>query len=189
MIFAALDNTNVTNVVLIGRLEPAISLALAVFLLRVRVNIWTVVGSLFSFAGVVAIAFLTSSQQTITMMGGLIHLGKGELQTAIAALILAIAGVMSKLRLQRIPLGFFSIFRTGLGTIIFVILAQIIYGSKHFTAVFATFLWEWMLIYGAIIVAAGQLFFFAGVRNASLAETTLTNSVQLLAISFAYSIL
>ncbi len=190
LFFAALDNTNVTNVVLISRLEPPVTLALSVWLLRSPVNIWTVAGSVVSFVGVGITAFLASSQPAITMMDGLIHLGKGELQVAIAALLLAIATVLSKLKLQQIPLGFFSIFRTTIGTIVFFVLAHYLYGSQHFAEAFSPFLWGWMLIYGAIIVAAGQLFSFAGLKNASVAELTLTNSVQpLAAIAIAYLIL
>ncbi len=190
LIFAALDNTNVTNVVLIGRLEPPVTLALSIWLLRSPVNIWTIAGSVISFVGVGITAFLASSQSTITMMGGLIHLDKGELQVAIAALLLAVATVLSKLKLQQIPLGFFSLFRTTIGTIVFFLLAHYIYGSQHFAEAFSPFLWVWMLIYGAIIVAAGQLFSFAGLKNASVAELTLTNSIQpLAAIALAYLIL
>lgn len=189
LIFAALDNTTVTNVVLISRLESQLSLALGVLFLRTSVNIWTVAGSLISFGGVVAIAFFTNSEPTISMMGGLIELGR-EIQTAIAALILAVAGILSKLGLQHIPLGFFNLFRTGLGTVIFFILAHYLYGAGHFAAIISPLLWKWMLIYGAIIVAAGQLFFFAGLKQASFAEITLANSCQpLIAIAIAYLIL
>jgi drug/metabolite transporter (DMT)-like permease len=190
LIFAALDNANVTNIVLIGRLEPPITLALTVWLLRSRVNVWTVAGSLVSFAGVVATALSASSGQQIAMMGGIFHLGKGELQVAIAAFILAIATVISKLRLQKISLGFFSLFRTGLGTIVFFIFANYLYGSRHFAEAFSPFLWGWMLIYGAIIVAAGQLCWFAGLRKATSAQTTLANSFNpIAAIAIAYLIL
>jgi drug/metabolite transporter (DMT)-like permease len=175
LIFAALDNTNVTNVVLIGRLEPPVTLALSIWLLKSPVNLWTITGSIVSFVGVAITALLASSQSTILMMGGLIQLGKGELQIAIAALLLAVATVLSKLKLQQIPLGFFSLFRTTIGTIVFFILAHYLYGSQHFAEAFSPFLWGWMLIYGAIIVAAGQLFSFAGLKNASVAEITLTN--------------
>ena len=190
LIFAALDNTNVTNVVLIGRLEPPIGLALGVWLLRARVNPWTVAGSLVCFVGVAATALFASSGQKIAMMGELLHLGKGELQVAIAALLLAIASILSKLRLQSIPLGFFSLFRTGLGTIVFFILANYLYGSGHFAEAFSGFLWGWMLIYGAIIVAAGQLCWFAGLREATAAQTTLASSLNpIAAIAMAYLIL
>lgn len=190
LFFAALENTNVTNIVLIGRLEPPITLALSFWLLRSRVNAWTIAGSLMSFAGVAATALLASSGQKIAMMGGLLHLGKGELEVAIAAIILAVATVLSKLRLQQIPLGFFSLFRTGLGTIVFFILANYLYGSEHFAEAFSPFLWKWMLIYGAVIVAAGQLFWFAGLRKANSAQTTLANSFNpIAAIAIAYLIL
>jgi drug/metabolite transporter (DMT)-like permease len=190
LFFAALDNTNVTNVVLIGRLEPPITLALSVWLLGSRVNAWTMAGSLMSFAGVAATAFFASSGQKIVMMGNLFHLGKGELQVAIAAVILAIATVLSKLRLQQIPVGFFSLFRTGLGTIVFFLLANYLYGAEHFAEAFSPFLWEWMLFYGAVIVAAGQLCWFAGLRKATSAQTTLATSFNpILAILMAYFIL
>jgi drug/metabolite transporter (DMT)-like permease len=57
LIFAALDNTNVTNVGLIGHLEPLIGLALSVWLLRSRVNPWTVTGSLILLAKVISKEF------------------------------------------------------------------------------------------------------------------------------------
>ncbi len=190
LIFAALDNTNVTNVVLIGRLEPPVTLALSIWLLKSPVDIWTISGSIISFVGVAITALLASSQSNITMMGGLIHLGKGELQVAIASILLALATILSKSKLHQVPVGFFSLFRTTIGTIIFFVLAYYLYGSQHFADAFFPFLWGWMLLYGAVIVAAGQLFSFAGLKNASVAEITLTNSVQpLAAIAFAYLIL
>jgi drug/metabolite transporter (DMT)-like permease len=189
LIFAALDNTTVTNVVLIGRLESPLTLAFSVWLLRSQVNIWTVLGSIFSFAGVAVTALLTTPEQTITMMGGF-QLGKGELQIAIAALFLAISTVISKSRLQNISLGFFSLFRTALGTVIFFFFANYLYGAAHFAEVLSPFLWEWMLIYAAIIVVAGQLSWFAGLRNSTSAEITLANSFNpLVAIGMAYLIL
>jgi drug/metabolite transporter (DMT)-like permease len=190
LIFAALDNTNVTNVVLIGRLEPPLTLALSVWLLRSPLNAWTVAGSLACFAGAATTALLSRSGQALVMMGGGLSLGKGELQVAIAAGILAVATVLSKLRLQEVPLGFFSLFRTGVGTVVFFILANSLYGSQHFAEAFSPFLWEWMLVYGAVIVAVGQLSWFAGLRGASSAQTTLASSLNpILAIVMAYLIL
>lgn len=189
LIFTALDQTNVTNIVLIGRLEPPITLALSVWLLGSRVNIWTVVGSLVSFTGVAVTAFWGSSGQMVRTMGGL-QLGKGELFVAIAAVILAVATVISKLRLQSISLGIFSIYRTVVGTFIFFILANALYGSKHFAEAFSPFLWGWMFIYAAVIVVAGQLCWFAGLRNATSAETNLASSVNpIAAVLMAYLIL
>jgi di/tricarboxylate transporter len=49
-----------------------------------------------------------------------------------------------------------GIFRTGLGSIVFFIFAIILYGSGHFAEMFSPFLWQWMLIYGGMIVVVGQ---------------------------------
>ncbi len=191
LFFAALDNTTVTNVVLIGRLEPPLTLALSVWLLRSPVNVWTILGSIASFVGVAVTALLASSSaQTVAMMGGSLQLGKGEVQTAVAAVILAVTTVLSKLRLQNISLGFFSLFRTALGTIIFFWLAIYFYGAGHFAEATSPFLWGWMLLYAAIIVVLGQLCWFAGLKSSTSAEITLANSFNpIAAVIMAYLIL
>jgi drug/metabolite transporter (DMT)-like permease len=190
LIFAALDNTTVTSVVLISRLEPPLILALSVLFLKVSVNLWTIAGSLLSFVGVAASVLLFQSEQMISVMGGMMQIGKGELQVAIAAVILAIAAIISKIQLQSVPLGIFNIFRTALGTIIFFVLALWLYGAEHFADVLQPIVWQWMLLYGILIVAVGQLCWFRGLRSATTAEITLANSLNpIAAIGFAYLIL
>ncbi len=46
LIFRALALTGVNNIILIGRLEPPLAMALSVWLLRERVNRWEVVGAI-----------------------------------------------------------------------------------------------------------------------------------------------
>lgn len=189
LIFAAFDYTTVTNIVLIGYIEPSLTLALSFWLLGSRVNLWTVMGSLISFTGAVVTAFLGDSRQMITMMGGL-QLGKGEIFVAIAAIILSLSMVISKLRLQSIPLGIFSIYRTLIGTVIFFLLANVLYGPHHFSEVLSPFLWQWMLVYAAVIVVTGQLCWFAGLKKATLRETHLASLLNpIAAIFMAYLIL
>lgn len=190
LIFSALDNTSVTNVVLIGRLETPLALALGILFLGARINSWTLAGSIVSFLGVATTAFWASSDQMIPLMGGAFHIGRGELQAAIAALVLAIAAILSKLRLQTVPLGIFSIVRVAVGTIVFFLLARSLYGPQHFTDIFSPFLWKWMLLYGSVIVVAGQLCWLAGLRGTTPAEGTLASSCSpIAAIVMAYLIL
>jgi drug/metabolite transporter (DMT)-like permease len=189
-IFAALDNTSVTNVVLISRLEPPLILALSILFLKARVNSWTIAGSVLTFTGVAITTLMASSGQRMIMMGGLIQIGKGELFAVVGAFVLAIAAIISKMRLQSVPLGIFMVFRTALGTLIFFILAVWLYGIQHFADVASPLLWQWMLLYGAIIVVAGQLCWFTGLKGATSAEVTLANSFNpLAAIAIAYLIL
>ena len=188
LVFSALGQTNVTNIVLIGRLEPILTLVLGVWLLGMRVNFWAGAGSVISLAGVIVTVFLGSSGQTMTMAG--FQIGTGELCVAISAIIGAISAVFGKLQLQSIPLGIFSIYRNILGTVFFFLLANFLYGPNHFAEVLSPFLWQWMLVYAAIIVVTGKLCWLTGLKNATSTELNLANLVNPIAgIVMAYLIL
>jgi len=189
LIFAALDSTNVTNVVLLSRLEPPIALVLSFWLLKSPLNLLTTLGSLISFAGV-AVTILLSLPEMSTLEGNFFHIGQGEIFTVIGATLSAISTVYSKSRLSRIPLGIFSVFRNALGTVVFFIFANLIYGPTHFGQVFSPFLWQWMLLYSLIIVVIGQLSWLAGLRDSTATEVNLANSCNpIIAIFIAYLIL
>lgn len=188
LIFTALEQTNVTNIVLIGRIEPILSLIWGVWLLGSRVNLWTIAGSLISFLGVIITALLGSSGQMMTMGG--FQIGIGEIFVAIAAIISSVSTVIGKLQLRSIPLGVFMIYRNILGTVIFFLLANFLYGPDHFGNVLSPFLWQWMLIYGAIIVVIGQLCWLVGLKNATSTELNLASLLNpIAAIFMAYLIL
>lgn len=188
LIFTALGQTNITNIVLIGRIEPILTLVLGVWLLGSRVDFWASAGSLISLAGVVVTAFLGSSGQRMTMAG--FQIGTGEVFVAIAAIIGSIATVVGKLQLQSIPLGIFTIYRNILGTVIFFLLANLLYGPNHFAEVLSPFLWQWMIVYAAIIVVTGQLCWLAGLKNATSTELNLASLLNpIAAIIMAYFIL
>lgn len=189
LIFQALALTNVNNVVLIGRLEPPLTLALSVLLLKQRVNIWETVGAVIAFIGVTLTIILQPPEQTMMHMGGF-HIGIGEILSAIGAMALAVSTIISKQHLSKIPLGIYSVFRTALGTIIFFFLALIIYGRDHFTDVFSPFLWQWMLLYGFVIVVLGQSFWIKGLRASTVPIASLVSSfTPLVGILAAYFIL
>jgi drug/metabolite transporter (DMT)-like permease len=188
LIFTALGQTNVTNIVLIGRIEPIITIVLSVCLLQSRVNSWTIIGSLASFAGAVTTAFLTGSSQKMMMWG--FQLGKGEILVAIAAVIVSISTVANKLQLRSIPIGIITIYRNALGTLIFFILANALYGIEHFADVLTPLLWQWMLIYAAVIVVVGQLCWLTGLKKATSTELNLASLFNpFIAIFMAYLIL
>jgi drug/metabolite transporter (DMT)-like permease len=188
MIFTALDQTNVTNVVLIGRLEPPLTLVLEMGLLGTRVNLWTIAGLIVSFLGIVATVSIPQSSDSVKIMR--IHWGRGELLVAGAAIFLSISSIISQKYLRGVPFGIFQGYRTFLGTIVFFFLALYLYGADHFGEAFAPFLWQWMLIYALIIVVAGQLCWFKGLSRATVAEISLANSCNpVLAIAFAYLLL
>lgn len=174
LIFQALAVTNVNTVVFLGRLEPPLTLLLSVWLLSERVNFWEILGASIAFTGVILIIFLFPILQGVTNIS--LMLGMGEIFTIAAAVALATATILGKLSLSRVSLGIYSIFRTAWGTIIFFFAALLLYGRGHFMDVFSPFLWEWMLVYGSIIVVLGQTFWITGLRATSVSEASLVSS-------------
>ena len=189
LIFLALEQTAVNNVVLIGRIEPPLALALSVLILKDRVNIWVVVGAIVSFFGVVLTVVLQTSSENMVDMAGF-SIGRGELMAIFGAIALAISTIISKVALRQIPLGIFTIFRTATGTVIFFLVVIKLFGARHFIDVFSPFIWQWMLIYGAVIVVGGQLAWFRGLKTTNAADVSLASSISPVAgILAAYFIL
>lgn len=189
LIFQALALTGVNNIILIGRLEPPLAMVLSVWLLRERVNRWEVVGAIAAFVGV-ALTILLQPSEAAMMNMGVFRVGIGELLAAIAAVASVVSTIMIKGWLSHIPVGIFSIFRTALGTVIFFFAALVLYGSNHFMDVFSPFLWQWMLVYGAVIVVLGQLFWLKGLRASTVSAASLVGSfTPIVGIIAAYLVL
>lgn len=188
LIFQALALTPVTNVVLIGRLEPPLTLALSIWLLHDRVHRWEVIGAIAAFAGVALTIALQPVHQSFMPME---HFPvEGGLLTALGAIVLAVSTIIGKKRLSNVPLGIYSIVRTALGTVVFFVVAIVLYGQDHFMGVLSPFLWQWMLLYGAIIVVVGQSFWIAGLRASSVSTASVIGSFAPIAgILAAYLVL
>jgi len=187
LIFTALSQTMVSNVILVGRIEPPLILALSVWLLHSRISRWEMMGTLISVVGV---GFTIALQHPSSNLLGLLSLGKGDLFTLLGTAAAAIATVISKAKLGQIPLGLYTLVRLVVGTIVFFVLAIVLYGVEHFHDVTSPFLWQWMLLYGIVIVAIGQLTWFRGLRASTTSEAALVNSFNpIVGIIAAYVIL
>lgn len=183
LIFLAIENTAVTNVILVARIEPFLLLFLSVIFLRESFRPWIAAGTVIALVGV-AIAFLLQSADRGAPFG------KGELQAAFGAAVLAVSTALSKTRLKRIPLGIFTVVRTGLGAVIFFAAATYLFGPSHFMDAFNPFLWQLMLVYGAVVVVGGQFFWFTGIKGSQFADVSLATSFSPIAgILFAFLLL
>lgn len=191
LIFQALALTQVNNVVLVGRLEPPLTLALSVWLLNERVNLWQVVGAIAAFVGVTLTITLQPPTNAMMMMsGGGFHIGVGELLAAVGSIALSVSIIITIKHLLQIPAGIYSIFRTALGTVIFFFLALVLYGSDHFMDAFSPFLWRWMFVYASVIVVVGQSFWIRGLRACTVSMASLASSfIPIIGILAAYLIL
>jgi drug/metabolite transporter (DMT)-like permease len=189
LIFQALAWTPVTNVVLLGRLEPPLTLALSIWLLRERVDKWEFLGAIIAFMGVILTIVLQPAQANMMPLMGFM-MGWGELLAVLGGIALSISTILAKQQLSRVPLGIYNTVRTGLGAIVFFWAALGLYGGDHFTDVLSPFLWQWMLLYGAIIVVVGQSFWTAGLRTSSVATASIIGSfAPIFGILAAYLIL
>ncbi|MCP6758327.1 MAG: DMT family transporter [Fischerella sp. CENA71] len=189
LIFQALALTQVNNVILVGRVEPPLTLALSVCLLKERVSVWEFMGAIAAFFGVTLTILLQPPGADMINMGGL-QLGLGELLVALGSLAIAISTIISKKYLSEIPLGISNIFRTAIGTLIFFFTALILYGRDHFADVLSPFLWQWMFLYGGLIVVVGQSLWTKGLKTSTVSKASLVGSfTPIVGIIAAYLIL
>ena len=125
LIFLALEKTTVTNVLLMGRIEPPLTLLLSVVLFKAKVDRWIVTGTVITIIGVLAIFGLRSFDEPLAF-------GMGEYQAALAAVCWVGAAVLSKRFFRRVPLGIFAVVRTAIGTVVFFTVAIYLFGADHF---------------------------------------------------------
>lgn len=175
LIFMALDLTTVNNVVLLGRIEPPLSLALAIVFIGDRVGRFTLIGSALSFLGVALTVLLQTPGAEMMQTAGL-SIGKGEIFALVGAVALAVSSMFSRKALKNVPIGMFSIVRTAIGTIVFFGVVMALYTPEHFIDVGSPFLWQWMLVYGGVIVVGGQLCWFTGLKTSVASEVSLASS-------------
>ena len=179
----------VNNVVLVGRIEPPLTLALSIWLLRERTNKWETAGAVVSFIGL-AVTLVLQSLWGNMLTPAVGTVGWGEILAAIGAIAVAISNIVSKAYLNRIPIGIFSIVKTALGTIIFFWAAIFLFGWHHFMDAFSPFLWKWMLVYGTLIVVVGQSLWLAGLKKSSGSLASLVSGFNpIAAFLVAYLIL
>lgn len=175
LFFIAIENTLVTSVVLISQLEPPLLLFLAWIFLKDNIRPLSIIGSVICLLGVAVIVLLQQQSSEHLM------LGKGELYAALAAAIYAVATVIGRRWLVRVPLGIFSVFRSAIGTVIFFIIANYLFGPEHFVDLTSPFLWKWMLVYGALIIVSGQIAWDLGVRKSTPTDISVSTSFAPLA--------
>jgi drug/metabolite transporter (DMT)-like permease len=185
-IFRALALSPVNNIILLGRLEVPLILILSRFILQERLNRYQKIGAFVVLIGIVVAVM----GDRIDLTQSSLMLGTGEILTISAAVVSAIATLINKQKLSTIPVGIYGIFRTGLGSIVFFVFAILLYGTGHFAEMFSPFLWQWMLVYGGMIVVVGQSLWIKGSRDSSLTVSTIVSCFHPIAgMLFAYWIL
>lgn len=168
LFFIALDYTTVTNVVLVGRIEPPLFLLATVLILGEKLDPWALAAGLVALLGAVVIFVMNTE-------GGFVF-GKGEVATLAATISFIASTLVTRVGLQGIPLGIFSIYRTVLGTIIYYFLGLYLYGPQHFEDLFEPIVLKWVWVYALIVIICGQFAWTLGLKNARSGDISLATS-------------
>ena len=178
MMFTAISRTSVTNIVLIETVEIPLGLLLAWMLYREKSSGSAVLGALCAVGGVATTLVLQTGASPERMAAARMQSGVGSGEfLALAATVLLVCGAeIGRKQLQTIPLGVFSVFRNLVGALFFFGLGLFFFGLEHFADVFSPLLWGWMILYGGIVVACGQLAWFAGIKRVRPADIATASS-------------
>lgn len=174
LFFIALDYTTVTNVVLIGRIEPPLFLLATVFILKEKMDPWAFAAGLIALVGAIIIIALKGEGAQFT-------LGKGEIATVFATLSFIASTLVTRIGLKGVPLGIFSIYRTVVGTIIYYFLALYLYGPNHFQDLFEPIVLKYVWVYAIIVIIIGQFSWNLGLKHARSGDVSLATSFSPLA--------
>ena len=174
LFFIALDYTTVTNVVLIGRIEPPLFLLAAFFFLKERLEPWALAAGLIALVGAVVMILMKGGDAAFSF-------GKGEIATLVATLSFIASTIVTRIGLKGVPLGIFSIYRTVLGTVIYYFLALYLYGPNHFQDVFSPVVLKWVWVYAIIVIIVGQFSWNLGLKHARSGDVSLATSFSPLA--------
>jgi len=174
LFFYALEHTTVTNVVLVGRIEPPLFLLATWLFLGERLNPWSLYAGLIALAGAVIIVALKSE-------GALWKFGTGEMATVAATLSFIASTIVTRTGLQGVPMGIFAVYRTMLGTVLYFLLAIYLFGPAHFQDLFAPVVWKWTWIYAILVIIVGQLAWNIGLKFARSGDVSLATSFSPLA--------
>jgi len=172
LFFYALEHTTVTNVVLVGRIEPPLFVLAAWLILREDFEPWAFAAGLVALGGAVLMLWLNGA--------GFVF-GKGEIGALLATLSYIASTLVARTGLRGIPLGIYAIYRTVVGTIFYFFLAIYLFGPMHFQDVFHPLVWEYVWIYALIVVIGGQFAWALGLKYARSGDVSLATSFSPLA--------
>ena len=183
LFFYALEHSSVTSVVLISRIEPPLFLLAAGIFLKERVD-----PRAFG-AGLIA---LFGAMLMISLRGSSAHCNfdLGEIAAFAATLSYIASAIVARRALRSIPMGIFSIFRSGVGTVIYFLLISALQGPQQFQDIFSTVLLQWIWVYAIPVIVIGQLAWFFALKYARSGDMALASSFSPIAgIFFAMLLL
>ncbi len=174
LFFVALENTSVTNVAIVGRIDPPIFMLAAVLFLKEKIDLWALLGAIIILFGATLILAFKDG-------GDVQPFGIGELAAAVATLSFTASTIITRATLKHVPLGVFSIFRTVVGTLVFFLYGILFSGHHEFHAMFQPVVLTWIWVYAILIICVGQFAWIYGLKQAKAGDVALATSFSPLA--------
>lgn len=180
LFFFALEHSTVTNVVLIGRIEPPLFLMATCLFLKERFDKKAMIAGLIALLGAsVMIGFCDTTT-----------LGPGEWAAFAATLTFMGSTLMARKVLKTVPMGIFATVRTVLGLGFYVILVWTLQGPEQFRGVLSPVLLKQVWVYAVIVFVIGQICWNLALKHAKPGEISLATSFSPLAgIVFAMALM
>ncbi|WP_299849030.1 EamA family transporter [uncultured Roseovarius sp.] len=172
LFFYALERTTVSNIVLVGRIEPPLFLLATWFFLCEKLNPWAMLAGLIALAGAIVILGAGS---------GMFNFGKGELATVAATLSFIASTIVTRAGLRDVPIGVFAVFRTVIGASLYFMLVSAVFGVDTFQDVFEPVVWQWVWLYAVVVIVLGQIAWNFGLKHARAGDVALATSFSPLA--------
>jgi drug/metabolite transporter (DMT)-like permease len=151
LIYIGLEYTSSTNAILLGRLAPVLyALSGAVVFSRlISKREWLGFG--FIIAGTLVVALIGSNWMV----------NKGDTLIILSTVVFAISSILGKAILdQDVSLRALVCVRNGSSSVIFFIVANVVFGPHHFADAFSGRLWIVMVIYALLIIVVAQFLWF-----------------------------
>jgi len=156
LIFLGLQETTVTNAVLLGRLGPVVFALAGAIALGKRIRPLEWVGFSLIAVGVVGIALKTSNYQT----------NRGDILILLSTLVFAVSAIINQLMIANAaPLHVVVFSRNFLSSIIFFFIALRLFGPHHFADTFSGPLWVLMAIYSLVVIVCAQFLWYASINH------------------------
>ncbi len=178
LIFLGLEYTSVTNAVLLSRFGPVLFALSGAFLLGKKITKPEFLGFTLILVGIGA----------ITLRESMYQLNRGDIFILASAVIYAITALIGKLMLsEKCSLAVVVFTRNFISSIIFFIIANMLFGFTHFGDVFSGQLWIVMSIYAFIIIVLAQLLWYASLGKLdSKTVGSLASLSPIFGVTYAY---
>ena len=178
LIFLGLEETSVTNAVLIGRFGPVLYAIIGSLFFGKRLSKLELSGFSLIIVGIAVITLKTSNFQ----------LNRGDILILLSTLVYTATSLIGRIALaDKCSLAVVVFSRNFVSAVFFFIIAISWFGWHHFMDVFSGRLWIVMFFYGLIVVVLSQLMWYSALRRLSSKTVgSLTSLSPILSIIYAY---